>query len=86
MTVAGDHNDKVNKIDKLKKYADLRTEVDRLLDVQATIFLVNTGTLTSIPTNLKTYTEKTGKQSYMPSLQKSTFLSTLNILRKKISS
>lgn len=81
MAVAGDDNVKVNKFDKLKKYADPRTEVDGMFDVQATIFLVNTGALESVPPNLKTYTEKTGKQSNIPSLQKSTFLSTVNILR-----
>lgn len=51
---------KVAEIEKLKRYTELRIEIARIWDVQATIVPIIIGALGSTLLNLKTYNKKVG--------------------------
>ena len=71
------------ELEKISKYQDLKIEIDRLWEKQATVIPVVIGSLGAIPQDLRKHLRMIGLESISPSqLQKTVLLGTAHILRK----
>ena len=71
------------ELEKISKYQDLKIEIERLWEKQATVVLIVIGSLGAIPKDLRKHLETIGLESISPSqLQKTVLLGTAHILRK----
>ena len=83
MAIPGDGRIEEKEMEKISKYQDLKIEIERLWENQATVVPVMIGSLGAIPRDFKKYLRTIGVESILPSqLQKTVLLGTAHILRK----
>ena len=71
------------ELEKISKYQDLKIEIERLWQKQATVVPVVIGSLGAIPRDLKKHLRTIGLESISPSqLQMTVLLGTAHIVRK----
>ena len=83
VAIPGDGRIEEKELAKISKYQDLKIEIERLWEKQATVVLVVIGSLGAIPRDLMMHLRTIGLESISPSqLQKTVLLGTVHILRK----
>ena len=83
MAIPGDGRIEEKELEKISKYQDLKIEIERLWEKQATVVPVVIGSLGAIPRDLRKHLRAIGLKSISPSqLQKTILLGTAHILRK----
>ena len=81
--ISGDSRINQTEVEKIKKYQDLKVEVERLWEKKATIVPVVIGALGVITRDLVKHLKTFGLDKISPSqLQKAAILGTAHILRK----
>ena len=77
MAIPGDSRIEEKELENISKYQDLKIEIERLWEKQATV------SLGAIPRDLRKHLRTIGLESISPSqLQKTVLLETAHILRK----
>ena len=83
LAIPGDGRTEEKKLEKISKYQNLKIEIKRLWEKQATVLPVVIGSLGAIPRNLRKHLRTIGLESISPSqLQKAVLLGTAHIPRK----
>ena len=83
MTIPGDGRIEEKELEKINKYQDLKIEMERLWEKQATVVPVVIGSLGAIPRDLKKHLRMIGLESISPSqLKKTVLMGTAYILCK----
>ena len=83
VAIPGDGRIEEKKLKKISKYQDLKREIERLWEKQATVVPVVIGSLGAIPRDLGKHLRTIGLKSISPSqLQKTVLLGTAHILCK----
>ena len=83
MAILGDGRIEEKELEKISKYQDLKTEIERLWEKHATVVPVVIGSLGVIPRDLRKHLRTIGLESISPSqLHKVVLLGTAHILRK----
>ena len=82
VAIPGDHKIDQKEIEKITNYADLKLEVSRMWNCEATVVPIIIGALGSIPKNLHKHLDKLETECKIVTFQKSALLGTANILRK----
>ena len=83
MEIPGDGRIEEKEREKISKYQDLKIEIERLWEKQATVVSVVIGSLGSISRDLRKHLRTIGLEGIPPSqLQKTVLLETAHILRK----
>ena len=83
VAIPGDGRIEDNEMEKISKYQDLKIEIERLWEKQATVVPVVIGSLGAIPRDLKKHLKTIGLESILPSqLQKTVLLRTAHVIRK----
>ena len=83
VAIPGDGRIEEKELEKISKYQDLKIEIERLWEKQATVVPVVIGSLGAIPRDLRKHLRTIGLESISPSqLQKTVLLGTAHILRK----
>ena len=83
VAIPGDGRIEEKELEKISKYQDLKIEIERLWEKQATVVPVVIGSLGVIPRDLRKHLRTIGLESISPSqLQKTVLLGTAHILRK----
>ena len=83
VAIPGDGRIEEKELEKISKYQDLKIEIERLWEKQATVVPVVIGSLGAIPRDLRKHLRTIGLESISPSqLQKTVLLGTTHILRK----
>ena len=83
MAIPGDGRIDENKLEKISKYQNLKIEIERLWEKQATVIPVVIGSLGAIPGDLRKHLRTIGPLSISPSqLQKTALQRTTHILPK----
>ena len=83
MAIPGDGRLEEKELEKSSKYQDLKIEIERLWEKQATVLPVVIRSLGAIPRDLTKHLRTIGLESISPShLQKTVLLGTAHILRK----
>ena len=80
VAIPGDGRIEEKELEKISKYQDLKIEIERLWEKQATVVI---GSLDVIPRDLRKHLRTIGLESISPSqLQKTVLLGTAHILHK----
>ena len=83
MAIPGDSRIEEKELEKISKYQDLKIEIERLWEKQATVLPVVIGSLGAIPRDLRKHLRMIDFESISPSqLQKIVLLETAHILCK----
>ena len=83
VAIPGDGIIKEKGLENISKYQDLKIEIERLWEKQATVVPVVIGSLGAIPRDLRKHLRTIGLENISPSqLQKTVLLGTAHILRK----
>ena len=83
MAIPEDGRIEEKELEKISKYKDLKIEIERLWEKQATVVPVVIGSLDEIQRDLRKHLRTIGLESISPSqLQKTVLLGTAHILRK----
>ena len=83
MAIPGDSRIEEKELEKISKYQDLKIEIERLWEKQATVVPVVIGSLGAIPRDLRKHLRTIDLVSVSPSqLQKTVLLGIAHILRK----
>ena len=83
MATPGDGRIEEKELEKISKYQDLKIEIERLWEKQATVVPIVIGSLGTIPRDLREHLRMIGLESISPNqLQKTVLLGTAHILHK----
>jgi hypothetical protein len=82
VAIPGDHKIAEKQLDKITRYSELRVELARLWNVNASVIPIVIGALGSIPKDLSKHIKALEIKPHIPILQKTAILSTSHILRK----
>ena len=83
MAITGNGRIEEKELEKIRKYQDLKIEIERLWEKQATVVPVVIGSLGAIPRDLKKHLRTIGLKSISPrQLQKTVLMGTAHILCK----
>ena len=82
LAVSGDQNIKVKELKKIAKYQDLRSQVQKLWDVKATVIPIVVGALGTVNEELENHLKNIGVPIITSCLQKAALLETALVLRR----